>query len=585
MPKTSDKMVSATRKRSVRQKPAKKEPLTVAQSTVLHEEVQMPPGYNPSDDSEEEYVPPAKKTKISLTRTKRSRKQTSGSDSEPKEEENQKPKKRGRKSKSAITNPQNNTSTSKATKKPQTVSETLNTSPSLVTKIPQIAKAETLVKTEQDQHILCPFQRCNEKLKIEGNARFHLSLHYYDAGKFSEKDIFTPEDPDKNGKAMDDKAPKYSCRYDRCTKRRMGYKEMCVHLATQHQMLEGLMVDGNHEIQRIRKILYPNLNEPEVKVKVKSEPIQPEADQEDPDDPDDPSAKVTPAPSKVKPLVSEVVSQTVMPVIQRPRVERIMNCFLCKEKDGRNMSGQQNIKYHMSVCAYGTEYWKYVPHHQGTDKVKITDLDELGSLWRYRCTFEGCDKNSGRAKSLGMGYKEFAIHLGFMHGVLERWAEDNEMEGTKELFKTLKGWREAEGKQLPDLPEVKVEEMHICYICNGADKEGKNLSLAPEKINSTRYHYANCLYVYGSKVYYEIYNPSDQDHEENKNPDGSPRDIMGREYGYKCFETAACSNRKRKMGYREWAIHQANEHKGLEKVLENHKDERVRKLIPRLARR
>ena len=107
---------------------------------------------------------------------------------------------------------------------------------------------------------------------------------------------------------------------------------MCVHLATQHQMLEGLMVEADPEIQRIKKILYPNLDEPEVKVK--AEPVQPEADTEDPDDPDDPSAKVTQAPSKMKPLTSVVVNQTVTPsrVIQRPRVERIMNCFMCKEK-------------------------------------------------------------------------------------------------------------------------------------------------------------------------------------------------------------------------------------------------------------
>ena len=107
---------------------------------------------------------------------------------------------------------------------------------------------------------------------------------------------------------------------------------MCVHLATQHQMLEGLMVDADPEIQRIKKILYPSLDEP--KVKVKSEPVQPEADKEDPDDPDNPPAKVTSAPSRVKPLPSVVVTQTATPsrVIQRPRVERIMNCFMCKEK-------------------------------------------------------------------------------------------------------------------------------------------------------------------------------------------------------------------------------------------------------------
>ena len=57
-----------------------------------------------------------------------------------------------------------------------------------------------------------------------------------------------------------------------------------------------------------------------------------------------------------------------------------------------------------------------------------------------------------------------------MHGVLERWAGDSELDGAQELHKTLKSWREAEGKELPEMPEVKVEEMHICFICNGQYK-------------------------------------------------------------------------------------------------------------------
>lgn len=46
-----------------------------------------------------------------------------------------------------------------------------------------------------------------------------------------------------------------------------------------------------------------------------------------------------------------------------------------------------------------------------------------------------------------------------------------------------------------------------------------NSCLAPEKIYSTRYHYASAMIV---KVYYDMYDPSEQ----NKNPDGSPRDTL-----------------------------------------------------------
>ena len=144
---------------------------------------------------------------------------------------------------------------------------------------------------------------------------------------------------------------------------------MCVHLATQHQMLQGIMEkhclqekDLAPEIQRIKTIIYPPSPEPEPVVKVKSEPVvQPEAETEDPDDP----APVTSArarstvsrvatSTRVTPSVTRVVSQgvtqamtmqvtmimlTIMMTMmmmsmtmQRPRVERIMNCFMCKEK-------------------------------------------------------------------------------------------------------------------------------------------------------------------------------------------------------------------------------------------------------------
>merc|ERR1719452_362396 len=63
------------------------------------DEVRMPPGYNPSDDSEEEYIPqpPVKKMKVSLAKV-RATNQISGSDSEPEEEENKKKAKSAKKS-------------------------------------------------------------------------------------------------------------------------------------------------------------------------------------------------------------------------------------------------------------------------------------------------------------------------------------------------------------------------------------------------------------------------------------------------------------------------------------------------------
>ena len=69
MPKACDSSVGTPRRRSVRQKPAKKDTPKVAPlPDISDDEVRMPPGYNPSDDSEEEYIPqpPVKKMKVSL---------------------------------------------------------------------------------------------------------------------------------------------------------------------------------------------------------------------------------------------------------------------------------------------------------------------------------------------------------------------------------------------------------------------------------------------------------------------------------------------------------------------------------------
>ena len=119
MPKACNQNVSTPRRLSVRQKPAKKEQTIVAPlPDISDDEVRMPPGYNPSDDSEEEYIPQpsVKKMKVSLAKV-RATNQISSSDSGLEEEENKKkarPAKKsakgrgGRNSKSVISKPQNN---------------------------------------------------------------------------------------------------------------------------------------------------------------------------------------------------------------------------------------------------------------------------------------------------------------------------------------------------------------------------------------------------------------------------------------------------------------------------------------------
>ena len=114
----------------------------------------------------------------------------------------------------------------------------------------------------------------------------------------------------------------------------------------------------------------------------------------------------------------------------------------------------------------------------------------------------------------------------------------------------------------------------ILLLSSGDDKEGFNLGFQREKLYSTRYHYAACLY--GTGCYFPRYPPG----KHNTREDGAPRDTLGREMKYSCQERG-CSM-KRKMGYKEFAIHMANDHGGLEEILGNHEDVRLRDIVPKL---
>lgn len=124
----------------------------------------------------------------------------------------------------------------------------------------------------------------------------------------------------------------------------------------------------------------------------------------------------------------------------------------------------------------------------------MLDLEEFGSLWRYyKCPFEGCDKNTGRAKSIGY-YKEFAIHCGVMHGVHREVGRESELDGAQELRLSRAGGRQkARSSQRCQKSRWKRCTMHLC---NRADKESiKICRWRPRKIHSTRYHYASCLTI------------------------------------------------------------------------------------------
>ena len=98
--------------------------------------------------------------------------------------------------------------------------------------------------------------------------------------------------------------------------------------------------------------------------------------------------------------------------------------------------------------------------------------------------------------------------MGAVHHQLELWALQQSQQGRQgslELYQLLVNSREADGKVIQEIPELRVEELHKCLICKGEDKEGESLSMDQDKIFQTRYHYASCFYDTG--VYYAKYSP------------------------------------------------------------------------------
>ena len=613
MPKISqDAQVSTSRRRSSRSL------VKVTSITKFDEdngEVRMPEGYNPSDDSEEEYVPPSKNKKINLlSRSKRGRKEDD-SDSDDEGSGTPMKKLKGKKLNESKT-PRRTANKPMVKEEKSSILKYVSTKPSgspLNINKSSSDKSQSLeAKEEFRSGDKCPL--CNEKLTIEGDeagsGRLHLAIHYYDQNKYAEENILVPDDADEEGRPQNDMARKYSCKYVQhgCKRRPMGYKEACAHLATQHQLLKQLLdKDSNKKMNIISRILYGGeKEEPKPSVAVKKEKVvvvaPPPAARRGPgpynqaarlreeaeDDPDDPEvAAPPPAPAPAPKVVAPSPAARRGP---RPRarqvqpaapvqannaasvsVDKIMNCPLCNEKDGKNLSSN-DLRYHVSLCVYAKSgFFEFLPHNQGENKVKREDVEEYRTLFKYYCPYEDCDKYNSRRP---MGYKEFSIHMGSTHGVLERWSQKN----CPEVYEVLKSHREERGEELPEIKQYQIEEAHICLLCKGGDdKEGFNLGFQPEKIRSTRFHYSSCLYnsEYNVRIF-ALYSPK----KNNKDDEGRPRDIKGTEVKYKCLEKG-CTN-KRNMGCKEYVIHSCNEHGGLEKILDQHENEELRKVVKKM---
>jgi len=268
------------------------------------------------------------------------------------------------------------------------------------------------------------------------------------------------------------------------------------------------------------------------------------------------------------------------------------DCVICDKKDGRNLKlssdGIADLKYHYAVCYYEDDGVNRYRPYMDPGKLNMnsdgTIVEEYGGRFKYQCPFKDCAKNKAREKK--MGFKEFCIHCGVTHHLVERVMEEDVESGRAQLGAVLSALaRERGDTAVLEIPSVPVEEVHTCFICGGKDrmtgrddKEARYLSLTEEQgINRTRYHYAQCLFDTG------VYQPKYPPGPENTDSSGGVKDLLGREIKYSC-RIPGCSQ-KRMMGYKEFCIHMGNEHGGLEEVLSEDSRQEVRDIVPRIRKK
>ena len=221
---------------------------------------------------------------------------------------------------------------------------------------------------------------------------------------------------------------------------------------------------------------------------------------------------------------------------------------MCKAKEGRRLNLGQGLIDHYAFCLYNRgQFASLVDPGEENRDFEGKAIDEYGMRFRYQCQVQNC--RSTLAKSLprnkSVGFKEWAIHAGAAHYLVER-AMEREVEknpAMKEVLAKVRQMRKSrQGVLLDNMPGPSREEIHNCLLCS--DQDGKNLSLDRSKLFLVRYHYAGCFFDNGALLTLGgSYLPGSH----NSNKDGSVRDLMGQDVKYKCTEAGRCTL-KRQVG-------------------------------------
>merc|ERR1719431_176456 len=149
-------------------------------------------------------------------------------------------------------------------------------------------------------------------------------------------------------------------------------------------------------------------------------------------------SEFSPAPVKMMPTHSRPAQEVVGGAL----VDQVHSCVVCKKKDGRNLnmgSGLSDLKYHYAVCYYDdngvNRYLSYMDPGEVNQALNGGVLEEFGARFKYRCPFKDCSKNKSRMKD--MGFKEFCIHSGVAHHLVERVMQEDVLAERPELESVL----------------------------------------------------------------------------------------------------------------------------------------------------
>jgi len=323
-----------------------------------------------------------------------------------------------------------------------------------------------------------------------------------------------------------------------------------------------------------------------------------------------PSVKKSSNISKIKSELSSstIKSSRAVPIVDlSSRDSPVYQCCVCKsERDQENrMFSSANIlqlRNHVAQCLYRAgRLYEAVDPGAGNRDESGRPRDELGSLnpatgtsATYRCAVQGCWLQQRTDAAGELGYKVYAIHQATSHGILEQVLMEDCSEEAIILalaFRSMKTQIKNEAINhfepvakvqqaalvesgavrptlVPSIHQYDKEGHHDCVLCGGQGQTNKDgIGLSFKDVNTLKEHYSRCLYVERLDTYSELIPPGS----ENAEPDGRPRDALGRTAMYRCPVQGCWLQKKAgprgEVCYKVLAIHMASQHGVLEQLL------------------